>query len=569
MGRGTGPMAAQQTKGAPGMDFTILYSTFLGGSGTDEGNAVAVTPSGAAYVTGTTTSRDFPTLFGFQPGPPPEPVYVGDVFVTKYNANGQVLYSTYFGGPYREEGQGIAAGPDGSAYIVGTVFDLFDSSLAHGFVAKISPSGHSLEWAHSVGGYYGRGWAIAVDPAGNAYVTGTGFNLSASPIYSEAFVAKLGPDGSFLYYTSLRGSSVQEGRSIAVDPAGNAYLAGITRSFDFPVKNALDASLGGPQDAFVTRLDPAGKIVYSTFLGGSGVEEVGDLAIDPAGGVYVAGTTRSADFPVTTDALQPALKGALDIFLVRLSPAGALLHSTFLGGSGDLEAPQGLAVGPSGGLYLGSVTDSFDSPLVDPEFDCRVGLVALLDLESPRIVETACVLDAVVHDIAVDGAETVFLTGWARDLEFPLVNAYQPVYGSSRDAFVTRLALNRPPICSVASASPATLWPPNGKLVPVSIRGIIDPDGDPVTLTVTGVRQDEPLGKPGTPDATGIGMPAAQLRADRAGSGDGRVYRLAFTARDPQGASCSGTVTVCVPHDQSGRTCGDGGGLFDSATPGR
>ncbi|HEV2852564.1 MAG TPA: SBBP repeat-containing protein [Thermoanaerobaculia bacterium] len=559
-------IALMGAQGARGADFTILYSTFLGGSGTDEGSAIAVTPSGTAYVTGTTNSRDFPTSPGaFQRQPPAEPVYAGDAFVTKYNASGQVLYSTYFGGPNREESNGIAVGPDGSAYIVGTVFDLFDSSLARAFVAKISPSGQTLEWVRLVGGAYGRGWAIAVDPAGNAYVTGTGFNLSANPIYNEAFVEKLGPDGSFLYHTSLRGVLDQEGRSIAVDAAGNVYLAGITRSFDFPVKNALDTSLGGPQDAFVTRLDPSGAIVYSTFLGGSGVEEVGDLAIDPAGGVYVAGTTRSADFRATADALQPALQGAQDLFLVRLSPAGTLLYSTFLGGSGNVEEPQGLAVASSGRVYLGSTTDSFDSPLVDPEFDCRVGLVALLDLDSPRVVETACVLDAVVRDIDVDAAQTVFLTGWARDLEFPLVNAFQPVYGGSRDAFVTRLAFNRPPDCSAAFASPATLWPPNGRLVPVSIRNVTDPDGDLVTITVTAVRQDEPLTKPGVPDATGAGTSGVSLRADRDGKGDGRVYHLSFEARDPLGASCTGTVAVCVPHDQGrGRTCGDGGGLFDS-----
>ena len=124
---------------------------------------------------------------------------------------------------------------------------------------------------------------------------------------------------------------------------------------------------------------------------------------------------------------------------------------------------------------------------------------------------------------------------------------------------------NMAPDCSAAVASPIKVWPPNGKLVPISIQGVADPDNDPVTLTVTGVHQDEPLSRIGTPDATGIGTPAASIRADRSGKGDGRVYHLSFEALDPLGASCTGTVRICVPHDQGrGRTCGDGGPLFVS-----
>jgi hypothetical protein len=128
---------------------------------------------------------------------------------------------------------------------------------------------------------------------------------------------------------------------------------------------------------------------------------------------------------------------------------------------------------------------------------------------------------------------------------------------------------NMAPDCSAAVASPIMVWPPNGKLVPISIQGVTDPDNDPVTLAVTGVHQDEPLSRIGAADATGIGKPVVSIRADRVGKGDGRVYHLSFEAFDPSGASCAGTVQVCVPHDQrTGRTCGDGGPLFDSTGPG-
>jgi hypothetical protein len=127
-----------------------------------------------------------------------------------------------------------------------------------------------------------------------------------------------------------------------------------------------------------------------------------------------------------------------------------------------------------------------------------------------------------------------------------------------------KIADNQPPVCTAAVASPATLWPPNHKLVPVSIAGVTDPEGGPVTIALDRIAQDEPPAG-GTPDATGLGTATARVRAERAGGGDGRVYHLAFTATDEQGATCTGTVTVCVPHDQGhGGTCGDGGALWSS-----
>jgi hypothetical protein len=122
---------------------------------------------------------------------------------------------------------------------------------------------------------------------------------------------------------------------------------------------------------------------------------------------------------------------------------------------------------------------------------------------------------------------------------------------------------NSPPDCSRAAASPSFLWPANGKMTPVSVIRVTDPDGDPLAIAITRITQDEPRTGKG-PDATGIRTSTARVRAYRAGNGDGRVYHLTFRAIDPQGASCTGTVTVCVPHDQWRSTCGDGGSLVDS-----
>jgi len=125
---------------------------------------------------------------------------------------------------------------------------------------------------------------------------------------------------------------------------------------------------------------------------------------------------------------------------------------------------------------------------------------------------------------------------------------------------------NLPPSCGGAFASPDSLWPPNHKLVPVTVDGVVDPDGDPVLITITGVAQDEPVDAGACPNATGIGTDVVGLRSERSGQGDGRVYHVAFRAEDPHGAFCLGEVDVCVRHDNGhGGVCGDQGPLFDSA----
>lgn len=160
--------------------------------------------------------------------------------------------------------------------------------------------------------------------------------------------------------------------------------------------------------------------------------------------------------------------------------------------------------------------------------------------------------------IAVDADGYLSLAGWT-DLFF----AVSPIQPTPTDGFLAPLASNSPPDCSRAAASPSLLWPANGKMTPVSVIRVTDPDGDPIAIAITRITQDEPRTGKG-PDATGIRTSTVRVRAYRAGNGDGRVYHLTFTAIDPQGASCSGTVTVCVPHDQWRSICGDGGSLVVS-----
>jgi len=161
----------------------------------------------------------------------------------------------------------------------------------------------------------------------------------------------------------------------------------------------------------------------------------------------------------------------------------------------------------------------------------------------------------------------------------PAVNTTQGLPGPSTIAIPFHASscacqsTNQPPDCSAARASANGLWPPNHKLVPVTIDGVTDPDGDPLAITVTGITQDEPVDARGDghtcPDAVGVGTSFASVRVERSGSSDGRVYHVDFRATDGHGGECTGSVSLCVPHDQGGRaqTCGDQGPLFDSTAP--
>jgi hypothetical protein len=268
------------------------------------------------------------------------------VFVTKLNPSGSaLLYATYLGGTEFEEGFAIAVDPIGNAYVTGLTasadfpttpgaFDTtFNGSNGNVFVTKINPTGSAMVYSTHLDGEFGLG--IAVDSAGNAYVTGDTF----SPTFpttagafdttynggGDAFVTKLDPSGSTLVYsTYLGGSSFERGHGIAVDSAGSAYVTGFVTSLDFPTTpGAFDTTFNGVHDAFVAKLDPSGSaLVYSTYLGGSDQDIAWGIAIDSAGNAYVTGETRSPNFPTTPAAFDTELTGLQDAFVAKLGLEG-------------------------------------------------------------------------------------------------------------------------------------------------------------------------------------------------------------------------------------------------------
>ena len=476
------------------IDPVLTYSTYLGGSGGDSGDAICVDSSGNAYVTGQTSSVDFPTagplqasLNGFT-----------NAFVSKLNPTGSALiYSTYLGGNGYDGGYGIAVDASGNAYVTGITsssdfptVNPFQASnnapfLDTGFVAKLNPSGSALVYSTYLGGS-GDGWSsgIAADSSGNAYLIGytqsTDFPTvnplqasNKSPSSGNGFVAKLNPSGSTLIYsTYLGGSGGDSASGIALDSAGNAYVTGYTQSADFPTVNPLQATLNGSSNAFVAELNPAGSaLVYSTFLGGSGEDTGTAIAVDSSGSAYATGFTNSTNFP-TVNPLQTTNKAAAagntTAFVAELNPAGtALVYSTYLGGSVQDQA-SGVAVDTSGNAYVVGNTSSKDFPTVNPvqvtnnsAGSGSLGLapatafVAELNEAGSALIYSTYLGGSVqdqANAVAVDTSGNAHITGYTASLDFPTVNPLQPAnknaQPSGSTAFVAELSAGPAPALS-------------------------------------------------------------------------------------------------------------------------
>jgi Collagen triple helix repeat (20 copies)/Beta-propeller repeat len=479
------------------IDPVLIYSTFVGGGGTDFGDNMAIDGAGNAYITGSTTSTTFLGVSGSSI----QPSNGGgsdDAFVTKINAAGTaIVYSTFLGGSGDELAFGIAVDGSGNAYVTGRTSSTTLAGVTSGsiqptnggsydaFVTKINAAGTAIVYSTFLGGSgLDYGWRIAVDATGSAYVTGyttsTTFpGVTASSIQpangggADAFVTKINAAGTAIVYsTFLGGSGDDGGEGIAVDGAGNVYLTGITASTNFPgvtVSSIQPAYGGGHNDAFVTKINAAGTaILYSTFLGGSGDDAGQILAIDGAGNAYVTGVTGSTTFPgVGAGSIQPASGGGtFDAFVTKINPAGtAIVYSTFLGGSGD-DFGYGIAVDDAGNTYVTGATSSTPFPgvsgsSIQPAYGGGPydAFVTMINAAGTAIVYSTYLGgngQEVGTGIAVDRAGSVYVGGWTSSTSFPGVNgsSIQPAYGGGPiDAFVTKIGGAAPLLTTTTSPS--------------------------------------------------------------------------------------------------------------------
>jgi hypothetical protein len=462
------------------IDPTLAFSTFLGGSGVDIGNAITVDSAGNAYITGGVVSTNFPVTPGaFQTTKAGG--FDFDAFVTKMNATGTALiYSTYFGGNNRDLGNDIAIDAAGNAYVIGqsdssnlpTTPGAFRSTPVGSdefdvFAMKLNASGTALVYSTFLGPIIGTG--IAVDSAGNAYLTGqanadyptTPGAFQTSPGgSSDGFVTKLNSTGTALIYSTFLGGSGFDGSiEIAIDSAGNAYVAGQAGA-GFPVTaGAFQTSFNGVfNDAFVAKLNPTGSaLVYSTYLGGSGSEAANGIAINAAGNAYVGGTTDSPNFPTTAGAFQTVKAAGQDAFVTELSAGGnSLVYSTYVGGDGN-DFGNDIALDTTGNATVVGETASSDFPKTADAIQSSSGggndaFITRLNATGSDLVFSTYLGGSSTDDafgIWVDPAGNIYVTGETDSSDFPTTpGAFQTVFGGgTSDAFVTKIVFSSFDVC--------------------------------------------------------------------------------------------------------------------------
>jgi hypothetical protein len=495
------------------IDPVLAYSTYLGGSASDVATGVAVDSSGRVYVTGTTSSSDFPVKNaeqGTTGGP-------SDVFISKFDTTqpgtASLLYSTYLGGNDNELGGGIAVDSLGQVYVAGQTASLnFPVTLnayqgtLHGthdaFVAKLNAAGSLLLYSTYLGGSGGNGsdtdaaLGITVDSSQVAYVTGqtNSANFFSTPVNGfqpalgggqDAFLAKIDTTksglASMVYSTFIGGSGDESGSAVATGGSGKAYVTGSTVSSDFPVSSgAFQTSFGGGtctinnttgpcSDAFVTAIDtttsgPSSRL-YATYLGGNNNDTGTGIAV-ANGNAYVAGSTSSGNFPTTNGVVQGKLAGASDAFVTELNTAGsALVYSTFLGGSATDEG-NAIALDAAGNAYVAGTTLSTDFPLESPvQASLAGGPDAFLSkINAPG---TALIFSTYLGGngtdngatLAVDGSGNAYIAGETQSTNFPPGNnGYNNSCtlsgtGNCDDAFLAELTNLQLPAVLLSSSS--------------------------------------------------------------------------------------------------------------------
>jgi uncharacterized repeat protein (TIGR01451 family) len=532
------------------IDPVLTYSTYLGGSGIESCSAItglpftpgcpaiAVDAVSNVYVAGSTTSTDFPP----QPGVLGKLTGTANVFVAKFSPTGNTLqFATYLGGSAIDYTAGIAIDNGFNIVVAGTTtssdFPTDGTNAAfqatpgsgskHVFVSKLDSTGHTLLYSTYLSGNGADIAAgVALDPGGNAHVTGTTASsnfpttvgaLQTTPkATNQFFYSRVDPNtsgtGSLLYSTYIGGSNpstgVTFGGGIAVDINSNAYITGGTNFIDMPVLNAYQATLQAGLDIFVTRINPAAvsgaQLIYSTYFGGTGDDIGYGIAVDSSTNAYVTGSTTSGTVnfipPSGTTELQANNGGGTDAFVVKFGIACVptptttcttplpVSYFTFLGGSG-LDTGTSIGVDGNQGARITGWTQSQDFPRLDPvqavfgggTYDAFVARIDTLATCSPIATPPpACAItgfssffggtgEDMGTSLAVDQQGSTFLTGeTTSSTGLPLANSFQTVLDGPSDAFVAKLG----PTLSLTMAQPT---------VSPSVVGV----GGQVTFTYT------------------------------------------------------------------------------------
>jgi hypothetical protein len=467
------------------IDPTLSYSTYLGGSGQDQANAIAVDANGSIYITGRTNSTNFPP--GMHSGFQSMLNGIVNAFVAKLNPDGSApIYTTYLGGERTDVGNAIAVDAMGDAFVTGNtqsfnfppknpLFPMLRGGN-DAFVTELNPNGSDLVYSTYLGGSgIDVGHGIAVDAAGNAYVAGEtsstdfppgsvpGFQTSYGGGFRNVFVAELATNGTSLIYSTYMGSTQTDiAFGIALDAAGVIYITGSASSFGFrTTPGAFQTMRPGPISAFLSKinptLQPSQQLAYSTFLGGNSVDQGKGVAVDSAGNAYVTGITSSTNFPMTSGAFQTTYGGGNnDAFVSKIDPtqsgADSLVYSTYLGG-GDDDEGAAIAVDAAGDAYVTGFTSSTDpspfpttSDAIQPTLGSAFAtnaFVSELNVLGSDLVYSSYFGGSNFDEatgIALDQSDNVYLAGVSSSNNLPpgSIPAFQPLLAGGSNAFVAQ-----------------------------------------------------------------------------------------------------------------------------------
>jgi hypothetical protein len=396
---------------------SLGYSTYLGFSGDEYGNALAMDGSGNTYITGTTTSFGGTT----------------NIFVAKMSPTGSNIYYTYYAGT---QAQGIAVDTSGNAYVVGM-------TAAGATITKINSTGTAMVYSAALG--WNDVSAVKVDSAGNAYVVGSASNGVAGV---DVAVGKVDPTGTyFVFSLKFGGTGTDKGKGIAIDTSGNAYIVGDTNSTNFPLVTAFQTTLRGTQDAFVTKVNATGtSLGFSTYLGGNGIDHGNGISVDGNRNTYVTGRTDALNgvmsFPVTSGTAQVTPGGGVsDAYAAKFSSTGGRVYATYLGGGGE-ETGASIAVTSTGAAYIAGTTSSANfttTSLAFQRFASAGNNAFVVQLSTTGTYSYSTYLGGngtdIGSSIAVDSSGNAYVSGNTNSTDFP-TNVYAA--GGLYDAFVTK-----------------------------------------------------------------------------------------------------------------------------------
>jgi hypothetical protein len=458
------------------IDPTLIFSTFVGGSGGEVVGAMAVSATtGNAYITGQTTSINFPTQGAIQT----TLKGTADAFVTEVNSAGTALvYSTYLGGTGLDFGTGIALDASGNAFISGDTtstdfpvtagaFQTVNKGGQDVFVVELNPPGSAFVYSTYLGGS-GTDTANGIaEQGGFVYVTGPtqspDFPLTVGAVQvtfgNTSYVTELNKTGTALQFSTFVGGTTGENitNAIAVDASGVYVTGQTTNNVDFPVTNgAFQTTLAGGRDAFVLKLNATGSAyLYGTFIGGAADDIGKSIAVDASGNAYITGSTQSTNFPVTSGAFQTTFvngaAAAVEAFVAKVNATGTgLVYSTYLGGTGAAaggDIGNGITLNTQGLAYVVGSTNSTTFPLVNPFQSTNNGnqdaFVTVFDPAGATLVFSTFLGGTGQDDgkaIGLDGTTDIYVAGRTTSTDFPTSsNAFQTTNGSAA-AFVTKFS---------------------------------------------------------------------------------------------------------------------------------